>query len=130
VPGSALVADNPIEGTAFLWSLNGTHVLFPQVNPSSNTRDLAYLAGNLVKIGQDPRACELVRTYGVGYMVVAPDLYLSPWPQAFFAGIADPGHKPGFRLMAADGSMKLYKITMCQRASASTGSVEAASNRS
>src|SRR5262249_52815805 len=102
VPDSAVVADNPIEGTAFLWALTGTHVLFPQVNPSSNSQDLAYLAGNLVRISQDPWVCDLVRTYGVGYMVVAPDLYMNPWPRAFFAGIADPSNKPGFRLMAAE----------------------------
>jgi hypothetical protein len=125
VPGSALVADNPIEGTAYLWALTGTRVLFPQVEPSSN-RDMAYLAGNLVKIGRNPRVCDLVRQYDIGYMVVAPDLYLNPWPEAFYAGIANPDHKPGFRLLAADGPIRLYKITMCQPARAA-GQVEAAS---
>jgi hypothetical protein len=124
VPSSALVADNPIEGTTYLWSLSGTHVLFPQVDPSPD-QNLAYLAGNLVKIGHNSRVCDLVRRYGIGYMVVAPDLYMNPWPQAFYAGIADPNHRPGFRLMAADGPIRLYKITICQSPTAA-GQVEAA----
>ena len=127
VPGSALVADNPIEGTAYLWALTGTRVLFPQVGPRSSGHDMAYLAGNLVKIGQDPRVCALVRQHGVGYMVVAPDRYPNLGPRAFYAGIANPGHKAGFRLLAADGPIRLYKITVCQSPSA-TRQVEAVSH--
>jgi hypothetical protein len=124
VPSSALVADNPIEGTAYLWSLSGTRVLFPQVDPPAD-RNMAYLAGNLVKIGHNSRVCDLVRQYGVGYMIVAPDLYLNPWPQAVYAGIANPNHRPGFRLMAADGPIRLYKITICQPRSAAAQVEEA-----
>jgi hypothetical protein len=114
VPSSAVVADNPVDGTAYLWALTGTHVLFPQLNPSTNGQDMAYLAGNLVQLGKNPRVCDLVRRYGVGYMVIAPDLYVNPWPQGFYAGVAYPSHESGFRLMAADGPIRLYKITMCQ----------------
>jgi hypothetical protein len=126
VPGSALVADNPIEGTAYLWALTGTRVLFPQVEPSAD-QDLALLAGNLVKIGENPRVCDLVRQYDIGYMIVAPDKYLSPWPEAFYHGIANPDHKRGFRLVAADGPIRLYKITLCQPGSQQPAPVEAAS---
>jgi hypothetical protein len=127
VPTSALVADNPVEGTTYLWSLSGIHVMFPQVSPSPNA-DLAYLAGNLVKIGHNPRVCDLVRQYGIGYMVVAPDEY--PFgPGGFYAGIANPGHKRGFRLLSADGPIRLYKITICQPPN-QAGSVEAASRGS
>jgi hypothetical protein len=125
VPSSALVADNPIEGTAYLWSLSGTHVLFPQVDPSGD-KDLAYLAGNLVNIGHNSRVCDLVRQFGIGYMMVAPEVYVAPWPKAFYAGIANPGHRSGFRLVAADGPIRLYKITICQPSGAA-GPVEAAS---
>jgi hypothetical protein len=129
VPSSALVADNPIEGTAYLWALTGTRVLFPQVEPSGDV-NLALLAGNLVTLGQNPRVCDLVRQYDIGYMIVAPDEYLSPWPEAFYHGIANPSHKRGFRLLAADGPIRLYKITMCQPGSQSPGPVEAASRGS
>jgi hypothetical protein len=127
LPRSALVADNPIEGTAYLWALTGTRVLFPQVKPPGG-KDLADVAGNLVKIGQKPQVCDLVRQYGIGYMVVAPAEYPSPKSvAAFYAGIANPNHEPGFRLMAADGPIRLYKITMCEPRSQPPEPVEAAS---
>jgi hypothetical protein len=107
-------------------------VLFPQLNLSS---DLGYLAQNLVQLGQDQRVCDLVRRYAVGYLMVAPDDYLTtpdaPGVRAelgWYAGVADPGPHPGFRLlMSTDrGQLRLYKITMCQPPSAA-GQVEAAS---
>ena len=133
VPPSALVADNPFDGTAYLYALTGTRVLNPQLNASSQ-EGVAYLSQNLVRLGQDPRVCDLVRQYAVGYMVVAPDNVLldpsKPWVRAelgWYAGVANPGKRPGFRLLvSADGGQyRLYKITMCQPPSAA-GQVEAA----
>jgi hypothetical protein len=129
VPASALVADNPTGGTAYLFALSGTRVLFPQMGPDSNNKDMTYLAANLVQISKNPRACGLVRRYGVGYMVIAPERYVNPWPQAFYAGVSDPGRYSGFRLIAsaADGQLRLYKITMCQSSSHGARPVEVAS---
>jgi hypothetical protein len=138
VPSSALVAENPFDGTAYLFALSGTRVLFPQMNQSTNP-DVVYLAHHLVDLGQDTRVCDLVRQYGVGYMVVAPDDFLTrpskPGVRAeleFYAGVAYPGADPaGFRLIAsaAGGQLRLYKITMCQSPSA-RGQVEAVSRGS
>ncbi len=131
VPASALVANNPFDGTAFLFALSGTRVLFPQMGLSS---DLTYLAHNLVRLGQDQRVCDLVRSYDIGYMVVAPDDALInrklPWVRAelgWYPGIADPGANPGFRLMASadGGQLRLYKITMCQPTKQPGSAVEA-----
>jgi hypothetical protein len=139
VPPSALVANNPFDGTAYLYALSGTRVLYPQLFQTSQ-EDVTYLAHNLVRLGQDPRVCELVRRYAVGFMVVAPDDVLlvnpaKPWVRAelgWYAGVADPGAKPGFRLIASagGGQLRLYKITMCQRGNHSAGPVEAASKNS
>jgi Family of unknown function (DUF6541) len=127
VPASALVADNPFDGTAYLFALTGTRVMFPQMSQSPDP-DVTYLAHNLVRLGQDPRACALVRRYAVAYLVVAPDNYLKKWQvvkRGYYAGVGYPGANSGFRLMAADGSLRLYQITICQPGSA--GPVEAAS---
>jgi hypothetical protein len=115
VPASALVADDPFEGTAYLYSLSGTHVLFPQAGTGSDNIELTYLAQHLVRLGKDPMACALVRQYGIGYMIVGPDDYLAKDQlPGFYGGVADPGRDPGFRLLAADGPLRLYKITTCQ----------------
>jgi len=134
VPGSALVADNPFGGTALLWALTGIHVLFPQAGQPAHNHDMVYLAHDLVQLDQNPVACDLVRRYGVGYMVIAPDDYQNPWQQrgtpGFYDGVVYPTRDPGFRLIAADGPLRLYKITICQRPSHPAGPVEAASRGS
>jgi hypothetical protein len=117
VPASALVADNPFDGTSFLSVLGGIHVLFPQLNPASNDAQLSYLAGNLVRLGRNSRVCGLVRRYDINYMVIAPD-HFPPGNgnPGFYQGIADPARGSGFRLVAsaAGGQLRLYKITICQ----------------
>jgi hypothetical protein len=130
VPARALVADNPYDGTAYLFALDGTRLMFPQMGQSSDP-DVTYLAHTLVRLGRDPRACALVRRYDVRYLLVAPDDYLKKWQvvkRSYYAGVAYPGANSGFRLIAsADrGQLRLYKITICQPGGPSAGSVEAA----
>jgi hypothetical protein len=143
VPPSSLVADNPFDGTAYLFALTGTRVLFPQLSLGSNDKEMSYLASKLVQLGQNPQACDLVRRYGVGYMVVAPDDFLTErelhgtsGPEVlaelnFYAGVASPVRASGFRLVAsADrGQLRLYKITICQP-HGQAGPVETASRGS
>jgi len=130
VPASALVADNPFDGTAYLFALSGTRVMFPQMSQSPDA-DVTYLAHNLVRLGQDPRSCSLVRRYAVQYLVVAPDDYLKKWQVvklSYYEGVAYPAPDSGFRLIAsADrGRLRLYKITICQPGSPSAVPIEAA----
>lgn len=135
VPRSALVANNPFDGTAYLFALSGTRVLNPQLNRSSD-QDVTYLAHHIADLGQDLRACALVRRFAVGYMVVAPDDFLTRRVTTagvrdqlgWYAGVANPATDSGFRLIAsADrGQLSLYKITICQQESPSGGPVEAA----
>jgi len=129
VPANALVADDPYAGSAYLYALSGTRVLFPQAAVASNNEDTAYLAHNLVNLKHDPAACALVRRFGVGYMIVGPDNYLTTrqQPGYYGTGVAYPAPDSGFRLIAASGSLKLYKITMCQP-SGQAGTIEAASH--
>jgi len=109
-------------------------VLYPQLSESPE-EDVIYLAQHFVRLGQDPRACALVRRYGVGYMVVAPDNFLtnlaSPGVRAeltFYSGVAHPSANSGFQLIAsaAGGRLSLYKVTICQPQKASAGPVDAA----
>jgi hypothetical protein len=116
VPASALVADDPFAGSAYLYTIAGTRVLFPYAGVAGNNRNVAYLARNLVHLKHDPLACTLVHRYGVGYMIVIPDDRLNtPHPRSFYGtGVTYPAPDSGFRLMTADGPLRLYKITICQ----------------
>jgi hypothetical protein len=145
VPPSALVADNPFDGTAFLFALTGNRVVFPQMNESSS-KDIGYLARNLVRLGQDPQACNLVRRYDIQYMVVAPDDFLTKQMAmqngpsgaevradlTWYAGVDYPVSDSGFRLEASadNGQLRLYKITICQPGSHPPEAVAAASQGS
>jgi hypothetical protein len=120
VPPSAIVADNPFDGTAYLFAMSGTRVMYPQLTPSTD-ENVVYLARNLVQLRHDPLACDLVRRYGVGYMVTAPDTFRANYQADYYAGIADPAPDSGFRLIASDGPDRLYKITICQSAGLPAG---------
>jgi hypothetical protein len=131
VPASALVADNPFDGTALMYTFTGTRVLFPQAGPDTNDSDMAYLGLYLVDVRHNSRVCDLVRRYGVDYMVIAPDNFLGPHekrgqPGINFSGVVYPGPDSGFRLVVNDGPLKLYKITVCQRSNAAAPQVETA----
>jgi hypothetical protein len=59
-------------------------------------------------------------------MITAPDDYLAERFQPdFYYGVANPVPNSGFRLMAAQGQLRLYKITICQRASSPAAPVVA-----
>jgi hypothetical protein len=131
VPHSALVADNPFDGTSFLFVLNGTRVLFPQLYLTSS-QDMTYLASNLVDLRQNQRVCGLVRRYDIGYLVIAPDDFPpGNGNPTRYAGVASPARNSGFRLIAsAAGGQRLYKITACQPGSHTAAPVAAASRGS
>lgn len=130
VPAGAVVANDPFQGTAALWSLTGTRVLFPQVGLAVNNEQATYLARHLVDLAHDRRACALVRHYGVGYLIVAPDNYRrANAPPGPYRGITYPGARPGFDLVVFDGPRQLYRITRCQPASSPTSAMPATSQR-
>jgi hypothetical protein len=131
VPHSALVADDPFDGTSFLFVLTGTRVLFPQLYLTSSP-DMTYLASNLVQLDRNERACDLVRRYDIGYLVIAPDDFPpGNGNPSRYAGIASPSRDSGFTLIAsAAGGQRLYKITACQPGSHSAAAVAAASRGS
>jgi hypothetical protein len=111
--------------------MSGTRVLYPQLIQSTHSKDLSYLAGTLVQLSEDQRACDLVRRYDIGYMVIAPDDFpLGGGNPTFYGGVVSPGRNPGFRLVAsaAGGQLRLYKITMCQQSNQQGSSVEAANH--
>lgn len=114
VPPGALVANDPFDGTAALWALTGTRVLFPKAGPTSDP-ELTYLAKHLVDAATDPRACALVREYDVDFMVTAPDNYHSAAERpGFYSGVTDPHGRAGFQLVASAGKNRLYEITTCR----------------
>jgi hypothetical protein len=113
VPHDVVVANNPWDGSALVWSLADRQVLFPHMDIAWSNEQ-KYLADHLVDVASNPTVCSDVRRLHVGYLVIG-ELRFWPWDnrRKNYPGIHDPGSKPGFQLVDSDGDLKLYKITGC-----------------
>ncbi|HVV14491.1 DUF6541 family protein [Amycolatopsis sp.] len=113
IPAGARVAGNPWNGSVLLWALEDRPVLVPHF-PLNTTPDQKYLSAHLVDAATDPAVCGAADRLGVRYLVVTDSLF---WPDSSavheFPGLADPGGRPGFRLVDSDGPLKLYRLTAC-----------------
>lgn len=120
VPGDAVVANNPWDGSAMMLATTRHKALFQHVEiPWSE--DQKYIAKHLREAATDPEVCAAASRLGVRYMLLANktfwtlDARLKNYP-----GIGEP-EKPGaFELVASEGSIKLYKLNKCGTASGST----------
>jgi hypothetical protein len=113
IPADALVAGNPFNGSAMLWSLADREVLFPHFR-SVQSRQQDYVAGHLDEAGTNPRVCQAVNDLGIDYLFVGGSRFRTVDPKwEYYEGLADPRSKPGFELVDTDGDSKLYRITAC-----------------
>ncbi|MFC4854715.1 DUF6541 family protein [Actinophytocola glycyrrhizae] len=116
IPEDALVAGNPFNGSAMLWTLADRPVLFPHFR-TEHSADQTTIAGHLIEVGTEPAVCAAVRAVGVDYLLVGNIRFRPHDPYwNYYRGLADPGAAPGFELVEADGGNKLYRITACGRA--------------
>jgi hypothetical protein len=113
LPVNAVVAGNPWDGSALLWSLIGRKPLFPYMDlPKTPPQD--YLAEHLVDAVSDPTVCLDARKLGVDYLIIGDQrFWLTDTRRQDYPGIVDPAGRPGFQLVDSDGDLKLYKITAC-----------------
>jgi hypothetical protein len=118
IPADSLVAGNPFNGSAMLWTLADREVLYPHFR-SEQSPEQDYLAGHLDDAGTDPKVCRIVRELGVDYLLVGgAEFRTSDIKWEYYAGLSDPGSDPGFELVDSDGDSKLYRITACGSPSA------------
>ncbi|RCW38513.1 hypothetical protein DFQ14_12115 [Halopolyspora algeriensis] len=111
VPDDAVVAGDPWDGSAMLWALTGTHVLFPHLNPSSGNE---YLAEHLNEAATDPKVCRLMSKLNVRYAIEGTSQYwLSNPGNDSYPGLTDLSKSAGFELVEQQGPLRLYRITAC-----------------
>lgn len=116
IPEDAVVANNPWNGSGLLWALADRRTLFPHFS-GSTMAERVYLTQHLSDAATNPAVCAAARKLGVDYLLIG-DSTFRPWDQRKndYPGFADPGTKPGFELVDADGAIKLYRITACAAA--------------
>ncbi|WP_203233845.1 DUF6541 family protein [Actinomyces sp. 565] len=115
LPDDAVVLGDPSNGSAYLWSVTGTKVLYPS-RPRPSTAELRWLGENADQIETDPRVCEILNRYGVEY-------YYSDdaEPDGLTGGVRKPlwgealARVPRSALEEVDsqGSATLWRITAC-----------------
>ncbi len=113
VPPGAVVAQNPWTGSALLWPLTGTEVLFPHL-VGEWTADQRLLSQRL----DDPTVpgvCAAAARTRVGWLLVGERDF---WPEdgrsRGFPGLEPDGRATGLRRVAEDGSGNaLYRLTGC-----------------
>ncbi|PHP52399.1 hypothetical protein BW737_009560 [Actinomyces ruminis] len=115
LPEDAVVLGDPSNGSAYLWSVAGVHVLYPS-RPKPSSTELAWLGENADQIDTDPRVCEILNRHGVGY-------YYSDdaEPDGLTGGVREPlwgealARVPHSALEEVDsqGDATLWRITAC-----------------
>jgi len=113
IPADALVAGNPFNGSAMLWTLGDREVLFPHFR-SVQSREQDYIAGHLDEAGTNPKVCRAVEDLDIDFLFVGGSKFRTVDPKwEYYDGLDDPGSRPGFELVDSDGHSKLYRITAC-----------------
>jgi hypothetical protein len=113
LPADALVAGNPFNGSAMLWTLADREVLYPHFR-SEQSPEQDYLASHLDDVADDPKVCPIVRALGVDYLLIGgAEFRRSDFKWEYYRGLDDPGSDAGFELVDSDGDSKLYRITAC-----------------
>lgn len=108
-PGSVVLGD-PTTGIGYAPAYSRLAVVFPQVNYRSGDPDSDYLRENFSSF--DPRVCEILDTYGVGYYYSDEPLLFQKrdraqtWPGLY-------GVRSGLEEIARTDGGTLWKITGC-----------------
>lgn len=114
LPEGSVVIGDPASGVAYLPLESDVESVFTQMNLRDVDRDGIFLAENFDRIHEDPRVCQLLDYYGIGYFYEdSPiDYNYSDRADAVpgFYGV-DTSH--GFTLVDESGTAKLWRIDAC-----------------
>ena len=122
IPDGALVINQPHDGSAFAYGLDGLNTYFRHIDTGGTTEQSRTIRDHLSDIATDPTVREAVRNPGAQYVLLLDqgvpydegrwliqtgEDYEMGWEG--LANLADD--TPGFETILADGDMRLYKIT-------------------
>ena len=109
-----MVLGDPAAGAAYVQALGGQRSVFPHMTFRGLDTDALYLAKHFSQIRTDPRVCEIVRHYGIGYYYAdAPGRVVGIDPVERAPGLYGVDVSEGFEEVAAGGGATIYRITAC-----------------
>lgn len=112
-PGSVVIGD-PASGVAYLPLESPVESVFTQVNLRDVDRDGIFLATDFDRIHEDPRVCQLLEYYGIGYFYEdAPLRYNYRDRAEAVPGLYGVETDRGFTLVDRQGTASLWRIDAC-----------------
>lgn len=114
MPDDALVLGSPFTGSALVYALGGTQVVFSHFRGGWSA-DARYLGLHFNEIATDPEVCAAINRLGVTHVYLDPQMY---WPehasQQLYTGItAELPVSDGFTLVDQAERARLYSIDIC-----------------
>lgn len=114
LPGDAIVIGDPASGVAYVPLVSDADSVFTQMNTRDVDEDGAFLLENFDDIHQDPRVCDLLEHYGIGYFYEdAPFEYNYSEREEVMPGFYEVDTSDGFTLLDEGGGAKVWRIDAC-----------------
>lgn len=114
LPAGSVVIGDPASGVAYLPLETDVESVFTQMNLRDVDRDGIFLAENFDRIEEDPRVCQLLDYYGIGYYYEdAPLEYNYSERAEEVPGFYEVDTSEGFTLMDEAGTARLWRIDAC-----------------
>ncbi|WP_366181054.1 DUF6541 family protein [Actinomyces timonensis] len=108
-----MVLGDPAAGATYVEALGGQRSVFPHMTFRGLDTDALYLAKHFSQIRTDPRVCEIVRHYGIGYYYAdAPGRVVGIDPVERAPGLYGVDVSEGFEEVTGGGAT-IYRITAC-----------------
>lgn len=122
IPGGALVINQPHDGSAFAYGLDGLNTYFRHIDTEGTTEQSRTIRDHLSDIATDSTVREAVRNSGAQYVLLLDQglpydegrwlIQTGEDYEMGWEGLANlTDDTPGFETILADGDMRLYKIT-------------------
>ena len=122
IPGGALVTNQPHDGSAFAYGLDGLNTYFRHIDTEGTTEQSRTIRDHLSGIATDSTVREAVRNSGAQYVLLLDQgvpydegrwlIQTGEDYEMGWKGLANlTDDTPGFETILADGDMRLYKIT-------------------
>lgn len=114
LPEGSVVVGDPASGVAYLPLASGVESVFTQMNVRDVDEDGIFLFENFDDIHQDPRVCDVLEHYGIGYYYedAAFDYNYSEREEAM-PGFYEVDTAHGFTLIDEGGGARLWRIDTC-----------------
>lgn len=109
-----MVLGDPAAGAAYAQVMAGLRSVFPHMTYRPLDTDALLLAEHFVDLDTDPRICEVVRHYRIGYYYAAPAGTVPGIDvEERSPGLYNVDTSTGFELVASSGEASVYRITAC-----------------